>query len=105
MTASTAADTETVQNPSDQEARADMTDTAQRPQSPATDTTEATLLRGEPRASGRVSALLADMTLDEKLAQLVGWWVDQGLRTWRRCRARWPPRATTRRPPDTDSVT
>ncbi|GAA1930504.1 glycoside hydrolase family 3 N-terminal domain-containing protein [Microbacterium aoyamense] len=28
--------------------------------------------------SPRVSALLADMTLDEKLAQLVGFWVDQG---------------------------
>ncbi len=53
----------------DQEARADMTDTAHRPQA---------LTVGEPRASDRVASLLAEMTLDEKLAQLVGWWVDQG---------------------------
>lgn len=53
----------------DQEARADMTDTAHRPQA---------LKVGEPRASDRVASLLAEMTLDEKLAQLVGWWVDQG---------------------------
>lgn len=31
-----------------------------------------------PGTSDRVRALLADMTLDEKLAQLVGYWVDQG---------------------------
>jgi len=31
-----------------------------------------------PAASERVRALLADMTLDEKLAQLVGFWVDHG---------------------------
>ncbi|MFG6402168.1 glycoside hydrolase family 3 N-terminal domain-containing protein [Microbacterium sp. P04] len=30
------------------------------------------------RHSARVSALLAEMTLEEKLAQLVGFWVDQG---------------------------
>jgi len=53
----------------DQEARADMTDTAHRPQA---------LTVGEPRASDRVASLAAEMTLDEKLAQLVGWWVDQG---------------------------
>ncbi|ROS57850.1 beta-glucosidase [Frigoribacterium sp. PhB24] len=53
----------------DQEARADMTDTTPRPQA---------LTIGEPRASDRVASLLAEMTLDEKLAQLVGWWVDQG---------------------------
>lgn len=53
----------------DQEARADMTDTAHRSQA---------LTVGEPRASDRVASLLAEMTLDEKLAQLVGWWVDQG---------------------------
>jgi beta-glucosidase-like glycosyl hydrolase len=53
----------------DQEARADMTDTAHRPQA---------LTVGEPRASDRVASLLAEMTLDEKLGQLVGWWVDQG---------------------------
>lgn len=53
----------------DQEARADMTDTAHRPQA---------LTVGESRASDRVASLLAEMTLDEKLAQLVGWWVDQG---------------------------
>ncbi|RLK52667.1 beta-glucosidase family protein [Microbacterium telephonicum] len=29
-------------------------------------------------ASARVEAILADLTLDEKLAQLVGYWVDQG---------------------------
>jgi hypothetical protein len=29
-------------------------------------------------ASARVRALLARMTLEEKLAQLVGYWVDQG---------------------------
>lgn len=29
-------------------------------------------------ATSRVRALVADMTLDEKLAQLVGYWVDQG---------------------------
>ncbi|MBF4602223.1 glycoside hydrolase family 3 C-terminal domain-containing protein [Frigoribacterium sp. VKM Ac-1396] len=46
-----------------------MTDTAHRPQA---------LTVGEPRASDRVASLLAEMTLDEKLAQLVGWWVDQG---------------------------
>ncbi|WP_354594554.1 glycoside hydrolase family 3 N-terminal domain-containing protein [Frigoribacterium sp. PvP054] len=46
-----------------------MTDTAHRPQA---------LEVGEPRASDRVASLLAEMTLDEKLAQLVGWWVDQG---------------------------
>ncbi|NRD27422.1 beta-glucosidase [Frigoribacterium sp. VKM Ac-2836] len=46
-----------------------MTDTIQRPQTPTT---------GEPRASARVRSLLAEMTLDEKLAQLVGWWVDRG---------------------------
>ncbi|GAB2984251.1 beta-xylosidase/alpha-l-arabinosidase [Frigoribacterium salinisoli] len=33
---------------------------------------------GGERASDRVRALLADMTLDEKLAQLVGYWVDRG---------------------------
>ncbi|GAA0965950.1 beta-glucosidase [Frigoribacterium faeni] len=59
----------------DQEARADMTDTVERPQ---TASPEATGERGEPRASHRVRALLAEMTLDEKLAQLVGWWVDRG---------------------------
>ncbi|MDF2664837.1 MAG: beta-glucosidase-related glycosidase [Microbacterium sp.] len=31
-----------------------------------------------PGVSPRVQALLAEMTLDEKLAQLVGYWVDQG---------------------------
>lgn len=31
-----------------------------------------------PGVSARVQALVADMTLDEKLAQLVGYWVDQG---------------------------
>lgn len=31
-----------------------------------------------PGVSDRVQALVADMTLDEKLAQLVGYWVDQG---------------------------
>ncbi|MET4052524.1 beta-glucosidase-like glycosyl hydrolase [Frigoribacterium sp. PvP054] len=62
----TATDAATV---TDQEARADMTDTAHRPQA---------LEVGEPRASDRVASLLAEMTLDEKLAQLVGWWVDQG---------------------------
>ncbi|KQS16453.1 beta-glucosidase [Frigoribacterium sp. Leaf186] len=46
-----------------------MTDTAHRPQA---------LTVGESRASDRVASLLAEMTLDEKLAQLVGWWVDQG---------------------------
>ncbi|MBD8540277.1 beta-xylosidase/alpha-l-arabinosidase [Frigoribacterium sp. CFBP 8751] len=46
-----------------------MTDTAHRPQA---------LTVGEPRASDRVASLLTEMTLDEKLAQLVGWWVDQG---------------------------
>ncbi|WP_123517272.1 glycoside hydrolase family 3 N-terminal domain-containing protein [Frigoribacterium sp. PhB24] len=46
-----------------------MTDTTPRPQA---------LTIGEPRASDRVASLLAEMTLDEKLAQLVGWWVDQG---------------------------
>ncbi|KPG77983.1 beta-glucosidase [Frigoribacterium sp. RIT-PI-h] len=46
-----------------------MTDTAHRPQA---------LTVGEPRASDRVASLLAEMTLDEKLGQLVGWWVDQG---------------------------
>lgn len=30
------------------------------------------------RASARVEDLVAQMTLDEKLAQLVGYWVDQG---------------------------
>lgn len=67
MTATdTATGTATV---TDQEARADMTDTAHRPQA---------VTVGEPRASDRVASLLAEMTLDEKLAQLVGWWVDQG---------------------------
>ena len=33
---------------------------------------------GGERASDRVRSLLADMTLDEKLAQLVGYWVDRG---------------------------
>ena len=33
---------------------------------------------GLPAASERVRALVARMTLDEKLAQLVGYWVDQG---------------------------
>ena len=36
---------------------------------------------GAARASGvspRVQAIVAEMTLDEKLAQLVGYWVDQG---------------------------
>jgi len=33
---------------------------------------------GEARHSPRVDALLAEMTLDEKQAQLVGFWVDQG---------------------------
>jgi len=58
-----------------QEARADMTDTIDAPQTVQPDET---VVRGEPRASHRVRSLLADMTLDEKLAQLVGWWVDQG---------------------------
>jgi beta-glucosidase len=31
-----------------------------------------------PGVSARVQALVAEMTLDEKLAQLVGYWVDQG---------------------------
>jgi beta-glucosidase len=31
-----------------------------------------------PSVSARVQALVSDMTLDEKLAQLVGYWVDQG---------------------------
>ncbi|MDT0158126.1 glycoside hydrolase family 3 N-terminal domain-containing protein [Microbacterium sp. ARD32] len=31
-----------------------------------------------PQASPRVSALLAEMTLEEKAAQLVGYWLDQG---------------------------
>lgn len=31
-----------------------------------------------PGVSSRVQALVAEMTLDEKLAQLVGYWVDQG---------------------------
>ncbi|MFN3950744.1 glycoside hydrolase family 3 N-terminal domain-containing protein [Microbacterium sp.] len=31
-----------------------------------------------PGTSARVQAIVADMTLDEKLAQLVGYWVDQG---------------------------
>ena len=31
-----------------------------------------------PAASPRVSALLAEMTLEEKVAQLVGYWLDQG---------------------------
>ena len=31
-----------------------------------------------PAASARVRELLARMTLDEKLAQLVGFWVDKG---------------------------
>lgn len=64
----TATDTDTA-TATDQEARAHMTDTAHRPQA---------LTVGEPRASDRVASLLAEMTLDEKLAQLVGWWVDQG---------------------------
>lgn len=34
--------------------------------------------RAEPAASARVADLLARMSLEEKLAQLVGFWVDQG---------------------------
>ena len=50
---------------------------------PQRDLTDATTTSGAPvpsgeRASDRVRALLADMTLDEKLAQLVGYWVDRG---------------------------
>lgn len=37
-----------------------------------------TAVRGMPEVSVRVSALHARMTVEEKLAQLVGFWVDQG---------------------------
>ena len=37
-----------------------------------------TAIPGMPEVSQRVSALHARMTLEEKLAQLVGFWVDQG---------------------------
>ena len=37
-----------------------------------------TVIPGMPEISQRVSALHARMTLEEKLAQLVGFWVDQG---------------------------
>ncbi|WP_446425734.1 beta-xylosidase/alpha-l-arabinosidase [Microbacterium endophyticum] len=37
-----------------------------------------TTTSGAPTASARVRALLEQMTLEEKLAQLVGFWVDQG---------------------------
>jgi len=37
-----------------------------------------TVIPGMPQVSERVNALHARMTLKEKLAQLVGFWVDQG---------------------------
>jgi len=40
--------------------------------------TEKTLIPALPQASTQVQALLAQMTLEEKAAQLVGYWLDQG---------------------------
>lgn len=54
----------------------------------------------DPQApSARTTELLDRMTLEEKLAQLVGYWVDQGGRSSLRSPARWRPRPDTPRPP------
>lgn len=40
--------------------------------------TETTVIPAFPQASARVQALLSQMTLEEKAAQIVGYWLDQG---------------------------
>lgn len=40
--------------------------------------TETTVIPAFPRASARVQSLLSQMTLEEKAAQIVGYWLDQG---------------------------